>query len=426
MEIVISFILLFWQIVVQIAPYLLVGFFAAGLIHSFLSNSFVIKHLGSTGIRGIIKAALIAVPMPLCSCSVIPVASALKKNGASNAATTAFLIATPQTGIDNILVVYSFLGLPFALLSPVFTFFSGIIGGVLVSLFGNNKIINGQGTISSDDNDDFENKNAGFLKKIRKAIKYGFNTMPSDLAGSLLLGILITALIQIMMPDNFFENVTKNIFLQKLIMLAAGIPIYVCSSGSVPIAAALIAKGISPGSALVFLMVGPATNFATITTMSKCLGWRNMVLYLIAIASTSLLFGTLLDLIFDKFSFTVTGLGGAEHLHLGDTTIFVYIAAICLLVLLSYHFMLPYIQKMALPFRKLSASETYRIEIQGMQCKECAQKVRNAISSIKNVKIITINHKGGFAIIIMKDFDETALRMQIEKAGYFVQKIAKK
>ncbi len=421
-----SFLSTLWQITLELAPYLLAGFMAAGLIHSFLPATFVIKHLGASGIKGIVKAALIAVPMPLCSCSVIPVATALRKNGASNAATTAFLIATPQTGIDNILVVYAFLGLPFAIMSPIFTFFSGVIGGLMVSIFGENKIEEAKTNDSLIVEENEERTTIGFLPRIKSAVKYGFNTVPSDLAGSLILGIVISAILQVMVPDNFFENVTKNLFLQKLIMLAASIPVYVCSSGSVPIAATLIAKGISPGAALVFLMAGPASNAATITTMSKALGWRNMVIYLIAIAFSAIFFGTVLDEFFNSFSFLVRDLTKVTHLHSEGTSVLFYLMAILLIGLLGYHFFLPYVSKFLLLWHKFtkSSSKRYKIEIQGMQCVECSKKIRKALMKINGIHIVAIDYQKGYAIISSEFFSEELVKQTIERAGYSVKDIS--
>jgi len=293
--ILITFLLSAWDTLREMAPYILFGFLVAGVLSVVIRQETVERHLGGRGIGSVIKAALFGVPLPLCSCGVIPVAASLRRHGASEGATTSFLISTPQTGVDSILVTLSLLGPVFAVFRPIVSFASGLFGGALVTLFGSGK--------SSDEYarpscvgeccTGCEKGNA-----VSRALKYGFVTLPGDLNRALLVGVAIAGLIAAIVPDDYFATFLGGGIVSMLIMMALGIPVYVCATASVPIAAALIAKGVSPGAALVFLMTGPATNAATITTVWRIMGKRVAALYIGTVAASAIAAGLLLDYIF--------------------------------------------------------------------------------------------------------------------------------
>jgi len=293
MLIVLKFILVdFWNVLAEMSPYLLFGFFVAGVLSVLLSQRFVETHLGGTGIWPLVKASIFGVPLPLCSCGVIPVSMSLHKHGASKGATISFLLSTPQTGVDSIFVTLSLLGPLFAVFRPLAAFVTGIVGGSLVNTF--TRAIDDQPPEKCSDPCCQPQKNTN---KLTRGLRYGFITLPSDIAGAMLLGLVIAAIISALVPDNYFADKLGTGIFPMVIMMFLGIPVYVCATASVPVAAALILKGLTPGAALVFLMTGPATNAASFVTIWKTLGRKTALTYLAAVAACSLTAGLLLDYI---------------------------------------------------------------------------------------------------------------------------------
>jgi len=284
----------FWGTLAEMSPYLLFGFFVAGFLSVLVSQELVEKHLGGRGIWPLLKASLFGVPLPLCSCGVIPVSMSLRKHGASKGAVISFLLSTPQTGVDSIFVTLSLLGPVFAVFRPVVAFITGIIGGLLINISEKSTELKNQLTTKCPDQccDDSKKNN-----KIKRGLKYGFVTLPHDIARAMLAGLLIAAFISALVPDGFFaEKLGTGIF-AMVVMMFLGIPVYVCATASIPVAAALIIKGLTPGAAIVFLMTGPATNAAAFVTIWKTLGTKTAVIYILTVAGCSLASGILLDFI---------------------------------------------------------------------------------------------------------------------------------
>ncbi len=302
-----SIVIDFWATIAEMSPYLLFGFLAAGALSVVISQKLVERHLGGGGIWPLVKASIFGVPLPLCSCSVIPVSMSLHKHGAGKGSTISFLLSTPQTGVDSIFVTLSLLGPVFAVFRPLIAFITGIIGGTLVNLFNPNA--EGKSTLqvkcSDSCCDDTKNNN-----RIAGALKYGFVTLPRDIGKAMLVGLAIAAVISTAVPDDFFaEKLGTGIF-AMVVMMFLGIPIYVCATASVPVAAALIIKGLTPGAALVFLMTGPATNAASFAIIWKVLGRKTAIIYLATVAGCALLSGILLDYIAANFDFEVASRPG--------------------------------------------------------------------------------------------------------------------
>ena len=296
-----SIVIGFWATVAEMSPYLLFGFLVAGILSVLISQSFVERHLGGKGIWPLIKASLFGVPLPLCSCGVIPVSMSLRKHGASKGATISFLLSTPQTGVDSIFVTLSLLGPLFAIFRPLVAFVTGVIGGGLVNVFGEHRNDKGQQPQECTEQCCSEHKN----NKIVTALKYGFVTLPRDIGQAMLVGLLIAAVISALVPDGYFaEHLGTGIF-AMVVMMFLGIPVYVCATASIPIAAALILKGLTPGAAIVFLMTGPATNAASFVTIWQTLGHRTAITYIITVAGCALLSGILLDYIVVGVGFEV-------------------------------------------------------------------------------------------------------------------------
>ena len=318
----------FWGTLSEMSPYLLFGFGVAGVLSVWVNADVVQRHLGGMGFWQVFKASLFGVPLPLCSCGVIPVSMSLHKHGASKGATVSFLLSTPQTGADSILVTYSLMGPIFAIFRPLAAFITGVFGGCLINAVENH-----------DPQTPLEAKKectdtccSGEKKKSRliRAFKHGFITLPSDIGRSMLIGLFIAALIAAMVPENYFADKLTgggNHILSMLIMMVVGIPIYVCATASVPIAVQLIAIGLSPGTAFVFLMTGPATNAATLATLSSQVGKRAAAIFLLTVIISSLAGGLILDAV---FAGDITQITHAHGFMLPE-----WFKAICAVVLLA-------------------------------------------------------------------------------------------
>ncbi|MCF7954518.1 MAG: SO_0444 family Cu/Zn efflux transporter [Phycisphaerae bacterium] len=324
----------FWTALTVMSPYLLFGFLVAGIMSVFISPKLVETHLGGRGIWPVIKASLFGVPLPLCSCGVIPVTVSLKKHGASRGASISFLLSTPQTGIDSIFVTYGMLGPVFAIFRPLIAFATGIIGGVAVESFAPTPRTTDVQPQADDNKSKGECQDSCCKKtqegKIVRLLKYGFLTLPKDVGGAMLGGLVIAALIGVFVPGDFIlEGVeTLGTFGTMLVMMALGIPVYVCATASVPLAAVMIAKGISPGAALVFLMTGPATNAAAFATIWKIMGSRTAIIYILTVIGCALGSGLFLDLIFPTLAVEI------PHIHEMPPSVLGHISAILLLTIL--------------------------------------------------------------------------------------------
>jgi len=330
------------------APYLLFGFLCAGLLSVLISPETVKRHLGGRGFMQVFKASLFGVPLPLCSCGVIPLFAALRKHGAGKGAGVSFLISTPQTGADNMSVIYSLLGPFFAIFSPIAALLSGIFGGMMVDLLDKkepeNKDVEKEEKSCCHEEKEEESCCGKHVRKeslLRRIFIYGFVTMMDDIAKSLLVGILIAAAISVAMPGSWFAGDIGKGLSGMLIMMLFGIPLYVCSTASIPIAAVLIAKGVSPGAAFVFLMTGPVTNAASIAVVWKLLGRRATMIYLGSIAVSALVLGTVLDSIGPVRESVVQTVCHQE----GSSTILQQISACVLILLMTVSLLKPIFRK---------------------------------------------------------------------------------
>lgn len=287
-------VLQFWDLLGEMSPYLLLGFFVAGLLSVLVKQETVERHFGGKGIVPIFKAVVFGVPLPLCSCGVIPVTASLRRHGASRGAATSFLLSTPQTGVDSILVTLSLLGPVFAIYRPLVALASGLLGGSLVSLLASG----GEEKEKIEQCQDECCTGSQKQGKISRVFRYGFVTLPRDIAKPLVIGLLIAGVLSAIVPEDYFADIFGGGVLAMIMMMIVAIPVYVCATASVPVAVALIAIGVSPGVALVFLMTGPATNAAAIATIWKVMGRRTAIVYLGTVAVSALAAGLLLDYIY--------------------------------------------------------------------------------------------------------------------------------
>ena len=303
-----------WSTVLDAAPWLLFGFALADGVYVLLPVAKVTRHLGGAGWSGVLKAALVGVPLPLCSCSVIPVASAMRKRGMGRGAFMSFLISTPESGVDSIAISYALLGPLLAVVRPVAALVSAVIAGLLVGCDAVHEELRERKTVdagttavscccASEDTDDTAPvPSSGAGQKVVQSLWYGFVDMVADLAPWLLLGFLLAGLLTAALPDRFLDEHLGGGISTMLLMLVVGLPMYICATASTPIAAALIVKGLSPGAALVLLLVGPATNIATMLIVVRELGKRGLVIYLLSIAVVAVGFGLATDWVAEGLS----------------------------------------------------------------------------------------------------------------------------
>jgi uncharacterized membrane protein YraQ (UPF0718 family) len=284
--------------------YIFIGLFFAGLLHVYITSEMVSKHVGKNNFGSVVKASLLGVPLPLCSCGIIPTVMLLKKGGASKGSIISFLISTPQTGIDSIIATYGIMGPFFAIYRPIAAFFSGILGGSLISKLDNTSIKYNemQNTSCSEgccscNHENKVNTKKSYKLKIREMFSYAYVEFFNDISVNFLIGIIISAVIAVVIPNNFFAGLNINSGLPAMIiMIIIGIPMYICSTSSIPIAITLMLKGFSPGAAFVFLFAGPVTNAASISILSKVLGKKTVSLYIVITSFLAIIFGLILDL----------------------------------------------------------------------------------------------------------------------------------
>ncbi|MDP2634307.1 MULTISPECIES: SO_0444 family Cu/Zn efflux transporter [unclassified Pseudoalteromonas] len=339
----------FWQLFLLSAPWLMLGLFIAGVLNVYLPANFLNKHLGKEGFWTTVKAALIGAPMPLCSCGVIPAAIGLRRAGGSKSATTAFLVSTPETGVDSVSVSYVLLGPFMAIIRPIAAITSAIVAGVLVgrdATRSNNTV----GNVSVEPNSQASccaSKNKPKPKpestsccssapppsakpkqssccsskqvtkttqwqKIQQAIKFSCNKLLSDTMTWLMIGLFFAALVQTFVPESFLTQWGSGL-LAMLIVILISIPMYICATASTPIAAGLLLSGVAPGAVLVFMLAGPATNVATLGVVASELGKRAVAAYLIGVIGVAIAFGFLTDYLVAQYGFVVSPMLGHEH-----------------------------------------------------------------------------------------------------------------
>ena len=291
-----EFLSSFLSLALEMAPYLLLGFFIAGVLHVWIPRHLYLPKIAKPNLKSVFWATLFGIPLPICSCAVIPTAIALHREGASKGASVSFLISTPATGVDSILATYSLLGLPFAILRPVAAIFTSVLGGVFTNRF-TDKDVEKKSTDEITSKKE-EKKLEGIWEKILETIRFGFLEMFPNLAKWLFIGIALGALVNVFIPDDFFSFLRPYPLLCMLLVLLFSMPMYTCAMGSIPLALSLIDKGITPGAALVLLMAGPATSVASMLVVGRAFGKKTLFAYLASIAFGALFFGFIVDTLF--------------------------------------------------------------------------------------------------------------------------------
>jgi len=412
-----------WLVLGEMAPWLLLGFLVAGVLSVCVSPAWVERHLGGRGLGSIVKAAVFGVPLPLCSCGVIPVAASIRRHGASRSATTSFLISTPQTGVDSIAVTYGLLGGLFAIFRPIAALATGVIGGLLVQLFGrskaeNNNVEEPETTACTEPCC----QKGGSRNIMLRILHYGLVVLPRDIGMPLLLGVLIAGILAAVVPKDRLADYVAPGILSILLMMAVGVPLYVCATASVPIAAGFIHAGASPGAALAFLIAGPATNAAAFTTIWKVLGRRTATIYLATVAGSAIVCGLILDRLIGPEAIELPMLG--EHVHeMADSGWLSNVAAIALLgvLLVSSKTASRLTRRRSVgtnPSEALAGHQRIELHITGMTCSHCAESVERALRQQSGVETIEVELNMRRAVVTGRRLDPPRLAAAVAELGY--------
>lgn len=417
----------------EMAPWLLFGLVIAGLLKVYLPQNQIDRYLGKSNFKSAVNASVLGVPLPLCSCGVIPTAISFYKNGASKGATNSFLISTPQTGVDSIFATYSMLGWPFAVLRPVVAFTTGIFGGVLTNWLIKEKpepVINSKfagirldvssiGKPSANCTGgtcDCSGTSPQQSHSLVRAANYAFVELLQDIAKWLLLGFMVAAFISMLLPDGFFSLFQGYGFLEILVVLLVSVPLYVCATGSIPIAAVLLMKGVSPGAALVFMMAGPATNVATITVLGKTMGKKSLLIYLGSIIGGAIFWGLMVnwlipsDFILSKMNHLMAH-GEAHEMvpqWIGITSSVVLITAI-----ISGYF-IGRIQKR----HKMDTKVYQTIKVEGMTCSHCEASIVRNLMNLEGIEEVVADKSTNLVKIRGSINNEIEVERVITGLGY--------
>ena len=419
-----------WVLTNEMSPYLLLGFLLAGLMHEFLPSTLYTNHLGKNNFRSVFLAALFGVPLPLCSCGVIPTAMGLRREGASRGATVSFLIATPQTGVDSIIATYSLMGLPFAIIRPIAAFLTAILGGTLVNKIEAPSPLPLLGSASKPNNQEEKNKTLPLGGSLKGAFRYAFVEMMEDIGKWLVIGLVIAGIITAAVPDSWFTAFQGNTLYSILFVLLFSIPMYLCATGSIPIALALMMKGLTPGAALVLLMAGPASNVASILIINKVLGRKTLAIYLFSIIAGAITFALGIDYLLPAEWFTAP-LANMQECCAHQPGWFSILCTV-LMVLLLLNALSPHShhhchchdceeEKSHCEAPILHSSLfTLHFKIKGMTCNHCAANAQKAIASVKGVESVTVSLDDGMAQVT-GNFKEEDVLQAIESIGFSVK-----
>ncbi len=359
-EVTTAIFLTSWHMLLQAAPYMLFGILAAGMLKVFLKPETVARHLSGGRFMPVFKAALLGIPLPLCSCGVLPAAATLKKEGANRGAVTSFLISTPESSVDSIAVTWALLDPVITVARPLAAFITAFAAGITVNFAGGRPEQEPdegacsceEGCCGSSQAEDNETADAeGFFSRVRQGISYAAGDVWGDISGWFFLGLVTAGVISVLLPEEVLTSYLGGGIGSMLVMLVAGIPMYICASASTPVAAALVLKGASPGTALVLMLAGPATNVASLTVLYGLLGKRAAAVYLLFIAVFSVAAGLALDFFYSGFGLSARAAAG----NAGETVPYeVQFACAVILVLLSVPAMAGWIREKAGGIPRLS------------------------------------------------------------------------
>lgn len=401
------------RLVNEMSPYLLLGFLFAGILRVVFPRQIITRYMGQSNFRSVFNASLLGVPMPLCSCGVLPAGIGFYRNGASRGPTISFLISTPQTGVDSILATYSLLGLPLAIIRPVVALFTGLVGGVLGNATEKN---------SKEEEDRGSQSEEHYERTVKELFRYGFVELIQDISKWLVIGMLVAALLSVLIPGDFFTSTISSEYLAMLLMIAASVPLYICATGSIPIAAVLLMKGLAPGAALVLLMAGPATNIATMAVIGNTLGKRSLWVYLLTIIGGALFFGILVNELLPREWFT-GALPSLTHVHDHQTGWFKWASSafLMLLILNGYLMKLLSTQKERRKDKEkanIMKKNIQQYKVEGMTCDHCKATVENGLKDLQGVSEVLADRSNNQVTVQAESVSENQIKETIEKLGY--------
>lgn len=401
-----------WAVTLEFAPWLLLGSAIAGAMHAFLPDGFLQRKL--SGRWGVLKAVGLGVPLPLCSCGVIPVGLGLKKQGAGDGPAVGFLISTPQTGVDSILVTASLLGWPLALFKVVVALVTGLVGGWLTELVSPKPVAIGMSLPVIDPT------TTPPRSRLRDSFVEAFNHAEELLQSIwrwLVVGIIISAALSVWMPPDAFTGLARYGTLAAMgVALGVSLPLYVCATASAPIAAALVASGLPLGAVLVFLMAGPATNAATIGAVYRGLGPRPLLIYLTTIIVGSILGG----LLFEQWFSTDLSAPLAHVGHHSHPTAWWAIASATLLIAWILRFAWcdlrrAFTQRTTSDIANTAPSST--VQVEGLTCQNCVNKLEAAFQADSAIRLAKVDLNAG-EVTIWGDAPPSRLNEIITAAGF--------
>jgi hypothetical protein len=357
-----------WAVTLDAAPWLALGLLVAGLMKAWLPTALLQRWLGGAGVWPSVKAAVIGTPLPLCSCSVVPAALALRRGGASRSSTVSFLVATPENGADSLALTYALLGPFMTVVRPVSAICSAVLAGMLTVLWGDrdgggamaqspspaaaptccggSKPEPAKSCCSAEPAPEPAAANPGgccagggeaapprdsFAQKTVGGVRYAFGKLFQDIAGWMALGLVLAAVMNTLFPPAYLAQWGSGI-IPMLLMALIGVPMYICATASTPVAAALMAAGMSPGTVLVFLLAGPATNLGTVGIIRREMGMRTVMTYLAGVVVGAIGFGLLTDWIVRAWGLQTQI---AEHVHAHGTWIPTWLAIACAVGLIA-------------------------------------------------------------------------------------------
>lgn len=407
----------------EMSPYLLLGFLLAGLMHEFVPADIYAKYLSGNNMRSVIYAALLGIPLPLCSCGVIPTAMGIRREGASKGATLSFLIATPQTGVDSIIATYSLMGLPFALVRPLAALATSVFGGALCNVVCKE---DGQTVRNTQGDGGMASGKKSLWRRLCGVFHYAFSEMIEDIGKWLVIGLAIAGFITASVPDSWFVVFKDNTLYSILFVLLFSIPMYLCATGSIPIAVALMMKGLTPGAALVLLMAGPACSMASILVIDKVLGRKTLCVYLASISLGAIAFAYGIDYLLPAEWFIPMANKGAHHCdNVGTWVGYVCAAAFAVMLLKALN-----------PFGKKKhrchcheahgrcecghAGQVHTYKVGGMTCNHCAANVAKALESVAGTEDVQVSLHDGTAKV-RGAFSQKELQKAVESLGFTIE-----
>ncbi|MCX6223793.1 MAG: permease [Bacteroidia bacterium] len=407
----------FYFLVSEMAPYLLFGFLFAGLLKAFFPTDGIVRFMGKNNFRSVLNAAILGVPLPLCSCGVIPTAVSFYRSGATKGATTSFLISTPQTGVDSMLATYSLLGLPFAIIRPIVALVTGLAGGAASHAFDKDQL----SPADKDPDRGIPRVKPNFVQRMKTVIRYGFGELVEDIVKWLLIGLVAAALLSMLIPDSFFSRYIGNPWIEMLVVLAASVPLYICATGSIPLAAVLLMKGISPGAALVFLMAGPATNVATMMVISNTMGKKAFFIYLATIVGGALFSGAVVNEFLPASWFGMSHMGNHEHMMGGNwvnTVSTILLSGFILVAIWNKWLKNKVLLKKSVDMEHAKNPFYTTISVEGMTCNHCRATVENNLSAMEGIEEVTADLQSGEVRIGGNGVNIEKVAARVKELGY--------